>query len=180
MHERIILINRAPVLTLWAAVVAERLGFDHDEALSLGKAVAGLTAQSKGRRLGIYKPIPKEIKKARAQKRGEEFLIEICGRHVPAINTPNGVRAVNKEKPVEPEGVERYLKSKFGDGFGAARQAMRNLAKAIKPELLAQNSFRLYEHFRPSIPEGVSGWGAKGKLDLDQIRTLASKSNPIS
>ena len=26
-------INRAPVLTLWAAVVAERLGFDRDEAL---------------------------------------------------------------------------------------------------------------------------------------------------
>ena len=36
-------INRAPVLTLWAAVVAERLGFDEDEALSLGKALAGLT-----------------------------------------------------------------------------------------------------------------------------------------
>ena len=27
-------INRAPVLTLWAAVVAERLGLDRDEALS--------------------------------------------------------------------------------------------------------------------------------------------------
>jgi hypothetical protein len=31
-------INRAPVLTLWAVVVAERLGFDRDEALSLGRA----------------------------------------------------------------------------------------------------------------------------------------------
>jgi hypothetical protein len=56
-----ILINRAPVLTLWAATVAERLGFARDEALSLGKAVAGLTAQSKGRRLGIYKAAPQEI-----------------------------------------------------------------------------------------------------------------------
>jgi hypothetical protein len=28
--------NRAPVLTLWAAVVVERLGFGHDEALTLG------------------------------------------------------------------------------------------------------------------------------------------------
>ena len=37
-------INRAPVLTLWAAVVAERLGFDREEALTLSKAVAGLTA----------------------------------------------------------------------------------------------------------------------------------------
>ncbi|MGA8224234.1 MAG: hypothetical protein WB780_21485, partial [Candidatus Acidiferrales bacterium] len=90
MTDHAILINRAPVLTLWAATVAERLGFDHDEALSLGKAVAGLNAQSKGRRLGIYKPVPQELKKARAQKRGEEFAIEICGRAVPAINTPEG------------------------------------------------------------------------------------------
>jgi hypothetical protein len=45
-------INRAPVLTLWASVMAESLGFERDEALTLGKAVAGLTAQSKGQRLG--------------------------------------------------------------------------------------------------------------------------------
>ncbi len=47
-------INRAPVLTLWAAIVAERLGYDRKESLTFGKAVAGLNAQSKGRRLGIY------------------------------------------------------------------------------------------------------------------------------
>jgi hypothetical protein len=35
---KIISINRAPVLTLWAAVVGQRLGFDEDEALTLGKA----------------------------------------------------------------------------------------------------------------------------------------------
>ena len=80
MTNRKFLINRAPVLTLWASVVAERLGFNKDEALSLGKGVAGLTAQSKGRRLGIYKPVPLEIKKARAKKLTEEFLVEVCGR----------------------------------------------------------------------------------------------------
>src|ERR1044071_1145062 len=42
MAQDRILINRAPVLTLWAAVVAERLGFDREEALSLGKAVKKL------------------------------------------------------------------------------------------------------------------------------------------
>jgi hypothetical protein len=47
-QQRTIRINRAPVLTLWAAVVAERLGFDHDTALTLGRAVAGLNAYSKG------------------------------------------------------------------------------------------------------------------------------------
>jgi hypothetical protein len=43
------------------AVVAERLGFKHDEALSLGKALAGLNARSKGQRLGIFHPSPKEL-----------------------------------------------------------------------------------------------------------------------
>jgi hypothetical protein len=170
-----ILINRAPLLTLWASTVAERLGFDQDEALSLGKAVAGLTAQSKGQRLGIYKPVPQEVKKGRARKRGEEFLVEICGRQVPAVNTTDGVRAVNKNKPIEAKGVERYLESKFGESLGTARAVMRDLAKAFRPEQLSKNAFSLYEQFRPAIPEGVTGWGAQGRLDLDRIRSLAAE-----
>jgi len=101
--ERNILINRAPVLTLWATTVAERLGFDEDEALSLGKAVAGLNAQSKGQRLGIFKPVPQEVKKARARNRGEEFFVEICGRQVPAISTADGVL----HRPIELAGLIR-------------------------------------------------------------------------
>jgi hypothetical protein len=176
MKERNILINRAPVLTLWATTVAERLGFDQDEALSLGKAVAGLTAQSKGRRLGIYKPAPKEVKKARERKRGEEFFVEVCGRSVPATNTENGVRAVTKGQPIEPGSVGRYLESKFGDSLEVARAAMRDLAKAFRPEQLKENAFGLYEEFRPAIPEGVTGWGAKGKLDIGRIRSLAQRT----
>jgi len=96
-----ILINRAPVLTLWASVVAERLGFKHDEALSLGKALAGLNAQSKGRRLGIFKPTPKELKPVREHERGEELRVELLGRALPAVNTDQGVRAVVKSKPIK-------------------------------------------------------------------------------
>ena len=75
-------INRAPVLTLWVAVVAQHLGFDEAEALSLGKAVAGLNAQAKGRRLGIFKPHEEGAKQAREKERGEEFWIELLGRAV--------------------------------------------------------------------------------------------------
>jgi hypothetical protein len=42
-----------PVLTFWAAVVAERLGYDYETALTLGKAVAGIKARSKARQFGI-------------------------------------------------------------------------------------------------------------------------------
>ena len=168
-----ILINRAPVLTLWASVVAERLGFNHDEALSLGKAIAGLTAQSKGQRLGIFKPTPKELKKVREQERGEEFRVELLGRALPAVNTDQGVRAVVISKPIDPGGVERYLESKFGDALPEVRKALRELAKSFDPEDLAQRGFSLYEQFRPVITEGVQGWGAKGELDLNGIRKLA-------
>ena len=52
------MVNRAPMLTVWAAVVAEVLGFEHDEALTLGRAVAGLNAYSKGISLGLFQPTP--------------------------------------------------------------------------------------------------------------------------
>ena len=39
-------VNRAPVLTLWAAVVAEALGHAEATALSLGSVVAGTTTAS--------------------------------------------------------------------------------------------------------------------------------------
>jgi hypothetical protein len=170
-------INRAPVLTLWAAVVAERLGFNHGEALSLGKAVAGLTAQSKGRRLGIFKPGPKELKKVREREKGEEFRVELLGQALPAVNTDDRVRAVLKFKPIEPETVERYLESKFGEPLPQVRKAMMELANALDPDELAQQRFSLYEQFRPEIPEGVGGWGATGEVDLGRIRKLALQTD---
>jgi len=171
-----ITINRAPVLTLWAAVVAERLGFDEDEALTLGKAVAGLNAQAKGRRLGIFKPHEEKPHKARKKERGEEFWIEVCGRPVPAKNTKEGIRAVKGADPIDPDGVRRYLQSKFGDDLDRVQKAMSKLAKAFKPKELAEVAYRLYERFRPAIPEGVSGWGAKGDLDLGLIESLGNGS----
>src|SRR3954469_22848636 len=112
MAESTVCVNRAAVLTLWAAVVAEWLGFDAGEALSLGRAVAGLNAQAKGRRLGIFKPHEEKAKKAREKERGQRFLIEVCGRPVPAINTDDGIRAVKGGKPIGPESVRRYLEDK--------------------------------------------------------------------
>ena len=40
-------VNRAPILTLWAAVVAERMGHPPDTALTLGRFVAGSSARAK-------------------------------------------------------------------------------------------------------------------------------------
>ncbi len=45
-------VYRAPVLTLWATVVAELLGYPPEIALTLGRFVAGSSARAKVRRLG--------------------------------------------------------------------------------------------------------------------------------
>lgn len=50
---------------------------------------------------------------------------------------------------------------------------MEKLAKAYPPKELAVKAFSLYERFRPAIPAGTKGWGAKGTLDLDLIQRLA-------
>jgi len=82
-------VNRAPVLTLWAAVVAEVLGFEHDEALTLGRAVTGLIAYSKGVSLGLFQPTPT----GRGGRRGERcpihsFYFPLFSFLIPAENAP--------------------------------------------------------------------------------------------
>jgi hypothetical protein len=175
MATHTININRAPVLTLWAAVVAERLGYDHEAALTLGKAVAGLNAQSKGRRLGIFEEPkgPQEEEEPHAQQPGEEFQVSLLHRRVPVISTDQGVRATVKGLPIDPASVRRYLAQKFGRDLADVQAAMEALAKAYTPDRLAAHAYALYEQVRPDIPEGKQGWVAAGPLDLDAIRALA-------
>ena len=169
-------INRAPVLTLWATIVSERMGYGHATALTLAKAVAGLNAQSKGRRLGIYpdtKAEDQQEDKSKAKaKTGETLTIEVLGRLVPAVHTEHGVRASAKGEPINAESVERYLKQKFGDDLPAVQKALEDLADSLPPRELASRAYALYEAFRPEVPEGEKGWGAKGVLDLAHIRSL--------
>lgn len=174
MTAKKIAINRAPVLTLWAAVVAVRKGYDEETALTLGQAVAGLNAQSKGRRLGIYdaaeEPSDKERK---AQSSAALSTVSLLGREVPVVKSGHGLRAAVGGQPARPESVQTYLEKKFGEDLAEVRHAMEALAKSMTPAQLELRGFSLYEKFRPQIPEGKKGWGAKGELDLELIRRLA-------
>jgi hypothetical protein len=162
-----VMVNRAPVLTLWATVVAEVLGFEHDEALTLGRAVAGMNAYSKGVSLGLFQPTPKEVKEQRRKLRKEETVtIDLLHRAVPAKHTAEGLRALSGESAIHPESVQKYLEGKFGDALEEVSNAMLGLAKSLPPSQLAEKAYGLYEKFRPQIPPGKKGWGASGKLDL--------------
>jgi hypothetical protein len=138
-------INRAPVMTLWVTVVAERVGYDYETALTLGKGVAGLNAQSKGRRLGIFEE-QKEVKEEREQieiQSGGQFMVNVLGRLMPAITTDEGIRATIKGKPIDPDSVRRYLENKFGNALADIQEAMEELAKAYNPDTLGAKAHSL-------------------------------------
>ena len=75
--------------------------------------------------------------------------------------------------------MRRYQHDKFGENLKAVRSAMQKLAKAYTAKELAERAYPLYERFRPSILEGVKGWGAKGDLDLGLIGQLAKEQGCI-
>jgi hypothetical protein len=141
-----VMINRAPVSTLWAAVVAEVLGFEHDEALTLGRAVAGLNAYSKAVSVGLFQPAPKGVQAQRRRMRKEETVtVDLLHRAVPAKHTNEGLRALSGESPIHPESVQKYLDSKFGDALENVSNAMLGLAKSLPPSHLAEKAYTLYE-----------------------------------
>ncbi len=172
----ILRINRAPVLTLWAAVVAERLGFPPDTALTMGQSFAGMTAYAKGVRLGIYAPPELRPHEPVPPPPAGARTVELLGRQLHVADTGHGQRAISKGELVKPEAVERYLRGQFGDALDAVRAELQHLAARLSPERLNRKGFHLYEQFRPEVPADERGWGAKGVLDLTRIRALAERS----
>jgi hypothetical protein len=159
-------INRAPIQTLWAVVVAERLGYGQDTALTLGRALAGLNAQSKGRALGVFQA--KEKKKAANTSPGVEVeFVELTGRSIPVTGGNKGYVALAKGKPMDPESVRRHPDKKFGVELEKVMNAMRDLASSYASKELQGAAFALYEKFRPEVPKG-----AKGELHLSRIKLL--------
>jgi hypothetical protein len=140
----------------------------------MGRVVAGLNAYAKGKSLGLFKPAPDEVQRERRRLgQGRHMHVDLLHRAVPVAQTPGGLRALAKDKPLTPESVQRYLEGKFGEALPAVERAMRELARSLEPDELAQRAFALYEAFRPEVPAGVQGWGAAGVLDLARVRGAA-------
>ena len=156
-----LVVNRAPVLTLWAAVVAERLGHPFETALTLGRAVAGSAARRKADRdAGTPGPGVPHV----------TAPVLLLGKTIRLLPTADGeLRAADGDQPAHPAPVARYLENAFGDNLAEVRTAMEELADRYEPAELNRIGFRLYEKFRPVIPTGTPGWGAKAALEIENI-----------
>ena len=165
-------VNRAPVLTLWAAIVAERLGHDADAAITLGHAVAAASARVKARAIGLEekredggvrdaaKPVPRQT-------------VHLLGRDLPVAERNGSAYALDHGKAASPRPAHAYVEKAFGAHLPPVRRAMETLADSLPPEELNRIGFRLYERFRPEVPAGAAGWGKKGVLDLKLIENAS-------
>jgi len=173
MSDQPIQVNRAPVLTLWAAVVAETLGHPPDTALTLGRYVAGSSARIKARSIGMLDEAmeaSERLAQAEALRPAVEFIV-LLGREIPVLRHEDGTHRANENgKPMAPHGVRSYIIRALGDRLDEVRAEMVALAALLPPEELNRIGFRLYEKFRPEVPRGAAGWGAKGVLHIDRIR----------
>jgi hypothetical protein len=165
-----VIVNRAPVLTLWASIVAERLGHPHDTALTLGRALAGSAARVKARSIGREeRKADREAETPRLREEHVTAPVLLLGKSLRLL--PTELRAADGDQPADPAPVERYLAKAFGDHLAEVRAAMEELTARYEPAELNRIGFRLYEKFRPEIPLGNKGWGAKAALEVEKIQT---------
>jgi hypothetical protein len=164
-------VNRAPVLTLWAAIVAERLGHPADTALTLGRAVAGSAARTKARSIGREeRPTDRGIDTPRLAVEHVTAPVLLLGKTIRLLPNADGeLRAAEDDNPADPASIERYIIKAFGDHLAEVRAAMQVLAAKYDPIELNRIGFKLYERFRPNVPPANEGWGAKAVLDVDKI-----------
>lgn len=107
----VVVVNRAPVLTAWAAVVVHTMGHAWETALTVGKVLTTRFAQAKGQRLGII-----SANEAAATVSPDTWrwssrnVITIMGEHVSVRGTPGGPRALGDRGAVlRAESVDEYV-----------------------------------------------------------------------
>jgi hypothetical protein len=69
---------------------------------------------------------------------------------------------------IEPVGV---IRSEYLSSEGMPIQAAHSEAQGC-----VEQTFHLYERFRPGVPADKRGWGAKRVLDLAKIEALAQRA----
>ena len=166
-----ITVNRAPVLTLWAAVVAERLGHPPDTALTLGRAVAGSAARIKARSIGREeRQADRDAETPRLHDEHVTKPVRLLGKDIRLLPNDDGeLRAADGDQPADPGAVQRYVAKAFGDHLADVREAMMELAERYESEELNRIGFRLYEKFRPDVPSGAERWAKKAILGTGKI-----------
>jgi len=172
------IVNRAPIMTAWAMVVAERMGFQREEALSIASVYTDMNAISKGVSLGIYEP--DKGNNMEASPSGAQPYVDLMGRRIPLYRTNITIdstqwRALSASAPVPPSSAYKYITSSLRQTTPFVIGALRLLAQSYGPDELNRKGFGLYADFRPDVESGQKGWGKKGQVKCQTILDLIKK-----
>ena len=182
-NKEFILINRSPVLILWATVVAQKLfSLQLEEALTVGSAYAAQCARAKGTSLGIFSN--HEGTGALTNIRVGETttdttMLSLMNQTIRTNQTPAGLRAIGNEQEQDPHKIWKSLTKKMGDDLPFVLQQMQAAAELAGSDLDA-TAYNYYVHIRPDIPRGTKGWGAYGHLQTKRLSNFypIAKSPP--
>lgn len=170
LKPKFVVVNRAPIMMAWAFVVAERLGFQREEALSIASVYTEMNAISKGVSIGLYDEA--KNKGVEASKGGSQPYVDLMGRRVPLYQTASGGwRALAAGSPVAPGSAFSYITRALRQTTPFIVGALRLLAQSYPPEELNRRGFYLYADFRPE----VSGWGGRAEVRCAKILQLRRK-----
>lgn len=120
LQTKFVVINRAPAMTVWATVVAERLGFKREEALSIASAYTEMNAISKGVSLGIFEK--RRADGVELAKGETQPYVDFMGRRMYVsllIHISNPARSIRNaySKYTVPRSTDRYTRpSPAGSG----------------------------------------------------------------
>ena len=112
--QRKVWVNRGPVLSLWAAVVAQREGHRWQSAVTIGRAIASNFAASKAQKLGIQRS---------SKVDGEWEELPVFGTFVSAKKTEEGVCAVQNGRVISAQAAQSYLQNAFSVNLPFAQGA---------------------------------------------------------
>ncbi|CCM03183.1 uncharacterized protein FIBRA_05305 [Fibroporia radiculosa] len=191
LKPKFTVVNRAPIMMAWAFVVAERLGFQREEALSIASVYTEMNAISKGVSLGIFDK--NKSKGVDASPSGTQPYVDLMGRRgapspralpglhlspqhvrVPLMFGPlyqtasGGWRALSSGSPVAPTSAFSYITRALRQTAPPVLGALRLLAASYTPVELNRDAFALYAEFRPSVEE----WGQRGETRCATILDL--------
>ncbi|KEI38592.1 uncharacterized protein L969DRAFT_95667 [Mixia osmundae IAM 14324] len=166
-----VVVNRAPIMSAWATVVAERLDFSRPEALSLAAAYTEANATSKGVSLGIISASEGRV----AAGGPAQPYVDLLGRRIYVLALQDGTwRGVSKGVMAEPQTSFDYIKRACRQQTGVVVGAMRLLAQSFTdPDELNRVGFGLYADFRPALDDSAQmGWGKRAEVKIKAILDL--------
>ena len=152
--------------------MAEVLGYEHDEALTLGQAVAGLNAYSKAVSLGLFQPTPREVKEQRRKMRKEETVtVDLLHHAVPAKHTDEGCEPLAEKPPFIPRACRSIWRAssampskRFLIPCWSSRSLSRRLIWRKKPTPGTRNLDRRFPRARKAgEPPASWTWTSSGR-----------------